>query len=143
DIPKYPIAVYKNAGWLSMGDWLGTYSVADQYKTYLSFKEARDFVRTLHLNNGKEWVNYVNINKIQNIPKRCDQTYEKEGWSGWKDFLGTKNKKKFEPYEKAQEWALQNKIKTKKEWKEHTLRPDCFPKNPDYSAEYKSKWISW
>ena len=143
NIPKYPRAVYKNSGWLSMGDWLGTSSVADQYKTYLSFKEARDFVRTINLNNGKEWVNYVNINKIQNIPKRCDQTYEKEGWSGWKDFLGTKNKKKFEPYEKAQEWALQNKIKTKNEWKEHTLRPDCFPKNPDYSAEYKSKWISW
>ncbi len=143
NIPKYPRAVYKNSGWLSMGDWLGTYSVADQLKTYLSFNEARDFVRTLNLNNSKEWVSYVNTNKIKNIPKRCDQTYEKEGWSGWKDFLGTKNKKKFEPYEKAQEWAHQNKIITKNEWKEHPLRPLYFPKNPDYSAEYKLKWKSW
>ena len=126
-----------------MGDWLGTGRVADHRKNYLPFKQARDYVRNLNLKNSKDWKDYVNINKVQNIPKKADGTYENDGWSGWKDFLGTENNKKFEPYEKAQEWALQNKIKTKNEWKEHTLRPNCFPKNPDYSAEYKSKWISW
>lgn len=143
NIPSSPRGVYKDKGWVSMGDWLGTGRVADHRKNYLAFKQARDYVRNLNLKTSKDWKDYVNINKVQNIPKKADGTYENDGWSGWKDFLGTENNKKFEPYEKAQEWAFQNKIKTKKEWKEHPSRPLCFPKNPDYSAEYQPKWMSW
>ncbi len=143
NIPKDPRTVYKNNGWISLGEWLGTGRVADHLKNYLSFKEARDYVRKLNLKNANEWKNYVKINNIQNIPKRADVTYEHEGWSGWKNFLGTENNKKFDSYKKAQEWALQNNIKTKKEWKEHPLRPVFFPKNPDYSSEYKAEWVNW
>ena len=56
-------------------------------------KKARRFVRKLNLNNKIEWIQYVNTNKIQKIPKSCNQTYENDGWLGWKDFLGTVNKK--------------------------------------------------
>ena len=143
NIPKDPRTVYKNNGWISLGDWLGTGRVADHLKNYLSFEEARDYVRKLNLKNSNEWKNYVKINNVQNIPKRADGTYEYEGWSGWKNFLGTENNKKFDSYKKAQEWALQNNIKTKKEWKEHPLRPVFFPKNPDYSSEYKAEWVNW
>lgn len=143
NIPKDPRTVYKNNGWISLGDWLGTGRVADHLKNYLSFEEARDYVRKLNLKNANEWKNYVKINNVQNIPKRADGTYENEGWSGWKDFLGTENKKKFYPYKKAREWAKQNNIRTKKEWKEHPSRPIYYPKNPDYSSEYKLEWVNW
>ena len=143
NIPKDPRFVYKYNGWVSMGDWLGTGRVADQDKKYLSFKQARDYVRKLKLKNAKEWNVFVKINNIQNIPKKADQTYKNDGWSGWKDFIGTENNKKYDTYQKAQEWALKNNIKSKKEWKENLLRPDCFPKNPDYSAEYKIEWTGW
>ena len=68
-IPKDPRIKYKYSGWISMGDWLGTGKVADQNKTYLSFEKARRFVRKLNLNNKIEWIQYVNTNKIQKIPK--------------------------------------------------------------------------
>jgi superfamily II DNA or RNA helicase len=143
DLPTTPSNTYKGKGWISMGDWLGTGRIADQHKEYLSFEDARDFVMKLNLNNQEEWVNYVNKNKIQNIPKRASQTYENKGWAGWKDFLGTTNSKKYQPYEKAKEWALLNNIVTKKKWKESQLRQDFFPINPDYCSEYKDQWVSW
>jgi superfamily II DNA or RNA helicase len=143
NIPKDPRSVYKNNGWISMGDWLGTGRVADHRKNYLSFKQARDYVSKLNLKNSKEWKDYVDINKVQDIPKKADGTYENDGWSGWKNFLGTENNKRFESYKKAKEWALQNNIKTKEEWKEHPLRLLRFPKNPDYISEYKAEWVNW
>lgn len=100
-------------------------------------------VRSLNLKNSSQWLEYVKEKNIKNIPRKPDQTYSLKGWNGWKDFLGTTNNKKFDSFHKAQEWALKNNIKTKKEWKESQLRPDCFPKNPDYCAEYKKEWISW
>jgi superfamily II DNA or RNA helicase len=143
NIPKNPRSVYLNDGWNGMGDWLGTGRIADQLKEYLTFDDAKDFVRKLNLSNQVEWINYVKKNNIQNIPIRASQTYENKGWAGWKDFLGTTNYKKFQPYEKAKEWALINNIVTKKEWKESQLRPDFFPINPDYCSEYKDQWVSW
>ena len=142
-IPKDPRIKYKYSGWISMGDWLGTGKVADQNKTYLSFEKARRFVRKLNLNNKIEWIQYVNTNKIQKIPKSCNQTYENDGWLGWKDFLGTVNKKKYNTYDDAKKWALKNDIKTKKDWKNSGIRPSFFPANPDYCSEYKDKWSNW
>jgi superfamily II DNA or RNA helicase len=142
NIPRFPRKVYKKE-WVSMGDWLGTGRIADHLKEYLIFEEAKNFVRKLKLKNQDEWVDYVNKNKVQDIPKKADQTYENKGWAGWKDFLGTIDNKKFYPYEKAREWALSNNILTKKEWKEQSLIPDFFPLNPDYCSQYKDEWVSW
>jgi predicted helicase len=40
DIPANPWAVYAAKGWVSLGDWLGTGRVADQYKPFLLFEDA-------------------------------------------------------------------------------------------------------
>jgi SAM-dependent methyltransferase len=45
DIPRDPRRVYKGKGWLGMGDWLGTGTVANQNRIYLPFEEARIYVR--------------------------------------------------------------------------------------------------
>ena len=47
DIPAYPDGVYKDSGWVSWGDWLGTGRIANQNKVYRSFDEARAFVHSL------------------------------------------------------------------------------------------------
>lgn len=47
DIPANPARSYKDTGWTSWGDWLGTDVIAPQNRSYLSFEEARDFVRKL------------------------------------------------------------------------------------------------
>jgi hypothetical protein len=50
--PQIPTAVrkmYKDKGWKGMGDWLGTDTIANQEKEYLSFEEAREYARSLGL----------------------------------------------------------------------------------------------
>jgi hypothetical protein len=55
DIPANPGETYKEVGWAGMGDWLGTGRVADQWREYRPFKEARTFVHGLGLKSNSEW----------------------------------------------------------------------------------------
>jgi hypothetical protein len=88
-IPKYPSNIYKNKGWISIGDWLGTGRIADQYKEFKKFEDAKDFVRKLKLKGQREWFIYAKSGgeKPNDIPYKPDRTYKAE-WQGWADFLG-------------------------------------------------------
>ena len=63
DIPASPNTTYKNKGYLNLGDWLGTGTVAHKDKVFRSFTEAREFVRSLHLKGNKEWREYCKSGK--------------------------------------------------------------------------------
>jgi hypothetical protein len=63
NIPSHPDKTYRDAGWVSMPDWLG-YGVGKQQKRTmthggaLSFETARTFVRTLKVGGQNEWIEY-------------------------------------------------------------------------------------
>ena len=89
NIPIYPERVYKNDGWLSIGDWLGTYVISTKKKSFLSFEKARKFVHTLNLKSQKKWKDYCKSgNKPDNIPTCPDKTYKDKGWVSIGDWLG-------------------------------------------------------
>ena len=93
DIPKAPAYVYKNKGWISLGDWLGTGRVADQLKSkdYKSFNEARKYVCNLNLKNATEWRDYARSNKRPDfIPGNPKSYYKDKGWLSIPDWLGTR-----------------------------------------------------
>jgi len=75
DIPSNPHATYKNE-WISMGDWIGTGSIAPQLIQFRSFQEAREFVRKLNLKSQKEWKEYCTSgNKPDDIPSNPWEVY--------------------------------------------------------------------
>ena len=85
DIPTAPNQTYKNKGWVSFGDWLGTGNVAPKKlsEQYLSFKEAREEVRKLakqyNIKNWEDWKNAVKKGLIpKNIPANPNQSYGKK-----------------------------------------------------------------
>jgi len=89
DIPAVPDKTYKQDGWNTWGDWLGTGSVNSKFKEYKSFEEARDFVHKLKLKSGEEWKNYCKSGqKPEDIPAYPNQTYKQVGWKGMGDWLG-------------------------------------------------------
>ena len=45
DIPANPAEVYRNKGWVSLGDWIGTGYIWGGHRTYRAFDEARKFVQ--------------------------------------------------------------------------------------------------
>ncbi|MBT4327066.1 MAG: hypothetical protein HOD60_09215, partial [Candidatus Nitrosopelagicus sp.] len=80
NIHTNPDKFYKNKGWISFGDWLGTGTIATQNLQYRSFEEARKFVRGLGLKGNKEWREYcASGNKPDDIPSNPFATY-----SDWK-----------------------------------------------------------
>lgn len=100
DVPANPPQFYKEGGWSSWGDWLGTGYVANQLRNYRAFAQARDFARRLGLKSKEEWKRYVRgkLSSGSGLPKDIPRnpwfTYAGEGWAGIADWLGTDRKRK-------------------------------------------------
>ena len=76
DIPAAPWNTYKKE-WTTFGNFTGTGKVANQDKVYRSYKEAREFVRTLGLKNYQDWQKYCKSgNKPEDIPAAPWNTYK-------------------------------------------------------------------
>lgn len=91
DIPTAAHNVYKSSGWISYNDWLGSTNISNWKKKYLSFEEARKYVRKLNIESVVKWKVYSKTKKRpKNIPVAPDQVYKNSGWKGWPYFLGKK-----------------------------------------------------
>ena len=150
DIPKAPFTAYKE--WKGFGDWLGTYTVATNKISFLSFDKAKKKVHRLKLLNQKEWQAFAS-GRVKGsfpvgVPKSPSQVYKNKGWTNWGDFLGNSyiatSLREYYPYEKAQEITRRLKHKSRVQWKTHfRLHPD--PKmNLTPDRHYKNKgWKDW
>lgn len=99
DIPSDPKKVYENLGWIDIADWVGTTNnkkkFLDKYdQKWLTYEEAKIFVKTLNLSSYDEWKAYIE-NRIEslpqmpnNLPKSPNTVYKDYGWTDWKDWLG-------------------------------------------------------
>jgi hypothetical protein len=93
DIPRAPYHSYKNQGWISMGDWLGTGTVAPQRRRFRSFKIARAFVHKLKLKSQSEWRKWCGGKtgkgtRPVDIPSTPEREYKNQGWISMGDWLG-------------------------------------------------------
>ncbi|RJP78608.1 MAG: hypothetical protein C4522_12595 [Desulfobacteraceae bacterium] len=150
DIPTKPNNTYKNKGWKSMGDWLGTGTIAPQLMVYRNFEEAREFVHSLHLNGQKQWKEFCkSVNMPDDIPATPDRIYKNKGWISYGDWLGTGNiapiARQFRPFTEAREFARSLNFKGRFQWEEFcksSNKPDDIPFKPDRT--YKEKgWKNW
>jgi len=160
DIPATPERTYKNNGWVGMGDWLGTGTIAFFRMEYRTFKEARDFTRNLGLKSQTEWYKYCRGDlpgkdkKPDDIPSNPQNTYKDKGWKGYGDWLGTgtiaTSSRKYRSFEHAREFARNLKLGSYKEWRKYCQGnfrekdhlPNDIPKSPQH--KYKNKgWKGW
>jgi superfamily II DNA or RNA helicase len=126
DIPADPRQVYKNQGWVSYGDWLGTGTIAPRLREYRHFKKAREFAQGLGLNNVGEWFRFCNgllpeKGTLPNdIPSNPNVVYRNNGWKNWGDWLGTGTialrLREYRPFEEAREFVRPLGLKNFKEW---------------------------
>ena len=94
NIPGDPAKMYRDAGWISMPDWLG-YEGRQMMApgSALSFEAARTFVRKLKMGGEKEWLEYSKSGKRPyNIPGCPHQVYRDAGWISLPDWLGYESK---------------------------------------------------
>ena len=146
NIPSNPQRTYKNE-WGGFSDFLGNGYVAPKDRIYLTFKETREFARSLNLKGQKEWMEYCDAGeKPENLPRNVWIYYKKE-WISWGNFLGNDSvasrDRVFRPYHEAREFVGALKLKNAKEWRDYCNtgdKPDDIPSHPwDVYKEWKTK----
>jgi len=147
DIPSDPARVYKNSGWVSWGDWLGTRTTASQKKEFLSFSDARKIVHSMNLKSIIKYKDWANSEECPHgIPASPNHIYKSNGWVDWHDWLGKKHWEEiFLSYAEAKVFVRRlklNSLTEYKTWARSILRPTNIPKSPQQF--YKNKgWIDW
>lgn len=92
EMPYRPEVVYKDSGWLSFGDWLGTGNIStnpygSSPNQFLEFEEAKKIIQPFMLTKKLE---YISLSKSHNFPKRLPKDPKKayaHKWKGWRNFL--------------------------------------------------------
>ena len=152
DIPVNPHVVYRNRGWRSYGDFLGTGRVAPSKRNYIPFEHARLFVHSLGLKSRSAYIKYWNENKPAILPKDPRSKYRNAGWTDWDDFLGIVSRltSGWRPFPDAKHFVHDLHLKNHDQWLKYcrgdfkTLKekPLDIPTDP-YLVYAKSGWISW
>ena len=150
NFPYAPDQAYKNKGWSSWGDFLGTGRIANQNRQYKSFEEIKKFARKNKIQTQKEWGLFWKKNKRPlDVPYSPQSIFKNNGWKGWNDFLGTKkinHDRSFLSYSEASDYIKKNyNIESQKQWRKYFKqhdRPDFIPANPN--GTYKNNgWKGW
>ena len=88
DIPVGANIVYGDS-FISMGDWLGTGRIADKYKKFMTYKQAKKYIKNLNIRTASEWRTFSKSDKKpSDIPSGASRYYKDKGWVSWNDFLG-------------------------------------------------------
>ena len=94
NLPVAPNLVYKNKGYMGAYDFLGKRPpISNRVKklNFLSFEEAKKFVRSKNFQKIEEWISFKNSAKYPDfLPKAPNQKYKNDGWKGLTSFLGIK-----------------------------------------------------
>ena len=148
-ITSVPERVYKNNGWVGLGDWLGTGTPSRRNRKYRSFEDAKKFAHKLKLKSESQWNEYcASGNKPDDIPQSAKRIYKNE-YKSMGDWLGTgrvaDQKKIFFEFKEAREFVRNLGLKNHKEWENYCKsgnKPDDIPTAA--SQHYKNKgWKNW
>ena len=145
-ITSKPERVYQNVGWISFKDWIGT--LKDWDGKWEDFNIARDYVRSLKIENQYEWNEYSKSKeKPFNIPSTPERAYKGKGWISLGDWLGTNReyKKNFLSFQEARNIVRSFGLKNQNDWRKWRKTKECptnMPSQPE--VHYKNKgWISF
>jgi hypothetical protein len=144
DIPAHPETTYRDDGWISWPDWLGSERVALR-----SFTEGRAYARKLELENVKEWWEWSKSDqRPSDIPAHPERAYCDDGWVSWPDWLGYGEgrilAKDMLPFAVGRAYVQKLKLRSKKEWEAWSKsgqRPSNIPAGP-HNTYRDDGWIS-
>jgi hypothetical protein len=140
DIPASPDQTYRDDGWISWPDWLGSERVA-----WRSFTAARALVRGLGLKGVRGWFAWRKSGqRPSDIPSAPDKAYKDDGWISWNDWLGNGKRYDMLPFPVGRAYARKLKLKTQREWfawSKSGQRPSDIPSSPQKTYR-DDGWIS-
>ena len=149
DIPYDPDLKYPN--WTNWNDFLGSKKPTTK-KEFLSFNEARKYVRKQNLKDFDDWRKWYKSDKRpKNIPANPLREYKKEfvsypDWLGIDRIATKKMGELFVTYEEAKKFAKKIPPQTFKEWFEYIEKnsiPKNIPRDPQSFYKKQGTWKGW
>ena len=118
NIPSKPDIIYKNKGWTTWSDFLGSLVISnkDKGQKYLDYQDAKDYLKKLDLNHKIDYLEYIINNNIDFLPKRPDYIYKKD-WKGYLDYLNCIGLRSSYGEMKIKDFLEKNNIKYEREKK--------------------------
>lgn len=141
DIPTNPWTVYRDLGWISVSDWLG--SRRRRAEGWRTFVEAREFVRSLGLRSQAEWNEFSRSSqRPDDIPASPRDVYAQSGWISTADWLGTSRRRGegWRPFIEARRVVRELGLTSQRQWYLYSRsgrRPRDIPSNP--SVVYRTE----
>jgi len=141
DVPANPDQEYEE--WKNWKHFLGL----KKKVPFLSFPEAREYVRKLNLDGLKDWKAYCNWDpneiglKPANIPSSPHINYKDLGWTGYSDFLDSENSsfnsKAFRDFDAARKYCRALGLTSSGQWLDYckgnidglVVKPEDIPSN--------------
>lgn len=155
-IPGNPDVVYKQRGWISWGDFLGTNRIQSNTiaaQLYLNYEDAKKYLKNLDIHSSNEYKDLKRSGILSDkIPLRANRYYQDKGWVSWSDFLGNNNisnqsrNQNYLSYKDAKKWLqtniflLNSRAQYFKLYKTNNILKTIMPQQPDKSYD---NWISW
>jgi len=123
-IPNRPDHVYKKQNkWEGWQKFLSIEKTPPIHKCnlFLTYEEAKKFISDIKFTQQSEYINYIENNNIEFLPKRPDYVY-RNNWIGYLDFLGCETNRKSFGEKKIKEFLDQNSINYIREKKFETCK---------------------
>ena len=125
DLPSAPHAIYKDQGWISYGDFLGTGYVYQGFREYKSYEDAKEYLKSFRLTGQRQWRKLKReVNLPADIPSDPYKVYKNRGWVSFGDFFGTGTiatyLMEYRPFKEAREYARSLGFKGESQWRIHT-----------------------
>ncbi len=88
NIPKAPDYIYRDKGWVNWDFFLNVEIPSARIRKFISYNEAKEFLKDKDLQNYNDYVEFVKENKFHFLPLRPDYAYRKtKEWDGYVNFL--------------------------------------------------------
>jgi hypothetical protein len=142
EIPGAPDHIYKDEGWVSWADFLGSKIVSRGQ--FLNYESAKTAIAQFKIKSSMDWRDFSKSDlRPAGVPGNPDRFYKNNGWVSWEDFLGRPLSQALLDFATAKMLIRGLGIKTSKEYKEKRMEFKLFqlPSNP--RLVYSKDWTGW
>ena len=147
NIPSAPQNHYKDKGWISWHDFLGTGFIEIKDRNYFNFEEAKKHVKKLKIKSATDFREKRKNKIISSRMPPKPYNYYSSDWISWGDFLGTDyvagRNRQYLDFEKAKEKIKNHNISSRKKY--HSWIKNSKIKNLPYNPNkhYSQNWNGW
>ena len=138
--PSNPNRAYKDEGWTTWKNFLGSSYVSNKNKNFMKFEDAIKTVREKQIKSRSQYQESLLTGLLENLPWNPNEVYAGKGWVNWKHFLGTE----LHSFEDAQKLAQSMKIESRDHYRllrKKGLLPNM-PATPERTYRDKG-WTTW